>query len=266
MNSKHQLRSSLRKKYMTIAVLAAIIYVFFLSSKLWMPNADNASNYTEIGTVLQIGNSDNKVTLINWEYSEAQEAMSVEMDLASTIEPKFAAVDKSGSRIPVNLRLAESGTYVLELSSVPADFRAISLRVTTGKSTVRLYTNESKVSRVSALSFYSTLDEYLEARIGRNQKQLEAEIADTQKQIADLNSQIEQYQQQIDQTTSRMPYLTRQQRSDAEASIKEWNQKISDCQNKISDLNETIQELKQEREGQGERESIVSETDTLDSE
>ena len=147
---------------MTIAVLAAIIYVFFLSSKLWMPNADNASNYTEIGTVLQIGNSDNKVTLINWEYSEAQEAMSVEMDLASTIEPKFAAVDKSGSRIPVNLRLAESGTYVLELSSVPADFRAISLRVTTGKSTVRLYTNESKVSRVSALSFYSTLDEYLE--------------------------------------------------------------------------------------------------------
>ena len=87
---------------------------------------------------------------------------------------------------------------------------------------MRLYTNESKVSRVSALSFYSTLDEYLEARIGRNQKQLEAEIADTQKQIADLNAQIDQYQQQIDQTTSRMPYLTRQQRSDAEASIKDW--------------------------------------------
>ena len=71
MNSKHQLRSSLRKKYMAIAVLAAIIYVFFLSSKLWMPNADNASNYTEIGTVPQIGNSDNKVTLINWEYSRS---------------------------------------------------------------------------------------------------------------------------------------------------------------------------------------------------
>mgnify|MGYP003368380522 CR=1 FL=1 len=155
---------------------------------------------------------------------KSQEAMLVELDLDGIrSEVTFSAVDKARDPIPVEVKLAQSGTYVLKLSSVPEDFQAISLRVMVEGQTRRLYTNIDQV---------------------------EQEIASEKAQIQELDDQIAAYQVQITQTSERMPYLSRQQRTDAENSIETWKKEIAECQEKQQAATEQITELVDEQEKQ----------------
>ena len=83
----------------------------------------------------------------------------------------------------------------------------------------QLYTNIDQVEQVNRLHFYPDLTGYYQARIQRNIEVLEQEIAAEKAQIQELDEQIAAYQVQITQTSERMPYLSRQQRTDAENSI-----------------------------------------------
>lgn len=135
--------------------------------------------------------------------------MLVELDLDGIrSEVTFYAVDKARDPIPVEVKLAQSGTYVLKLSSVPEDFQAISLRVMVEGQTRRLYTNIDQVEQVNRLHFYPDLTGYYQARIQRNIEVLEQEIAAEKAQIQELDEQIAAYQVQITQTSERMPYLS----------------------------------------------------------
>ena len=86
--------------------------------------------YTPLGIQQEIGEITCMVSVVYWAYAPEQEAMLVELDLDGIrSEVTFSAVDKARDPIPVEVKLAQSGTYVLKLSSVPEDFQAISLRV-----------------------------------------------------------------------------------------------------------------------------------------
>lgn len=86
-----------------------------------------------LGIQQEIGETTCMVSVVYWAYAPEQEAMLVELDLDGIrSEVTFYAVDKARDPIPVEVKLAQSGTYVLKLSSVPEDFQAISLRVMGG--------------------------------------------------------------------------------------------------------------------------------------
>ena len=150
----------------------------------------------------------------------------MELDVNTAEKVSFEAVDKKRREIPVTVKLSQAGTYVLELDSVQPDFQAVSLRVTVEGKIIRLYTNEKQVDQVKELKFYQDLDGYYQARINRNIQSLEQEIADQKELIQKLNEEISSCQKQIDQTNERLPYLSRQQRTDAENSIEDWKKQI----------------------------------------
>lgn len=79
---------------------------------------------------------------------------------------------------------------------------------------------------------------------------MEQEIAAEKAQIQELDEQIAAYQVQITQTSERMPYLSRQQRTDAENSIETWKKEIAECQEKQQAATEQITELVDEQEKQ----------------
>lgn len=240
-----------RNRYLAATGIAFIGYVLFLSSALWFPGQKKSMEYTPLGIQQEIGETTCMVSVVYWAYAPEQEAMLVELDLDGIrSEVTFSAVDKARDPIPVEVKLAQSGTYVLKLSSVPEDFQAISLRVMVEGQTRRLYTNIDQVEQVNRLHFYPDLTGYYQARIQRNIEVLEQEIAAEKAQIQELDEQIAAYQVQITQTSERMPYLSRQQRTDAENSIETWKKEIAECQEKQQAATEQITELVDEQEKQ----------------
>ena len=156
-----------KKSYLMAAAGILIGYLFFFTSALWYPGQNNASEYTPIGQLQQIGETENSVTIEYWAYASEQQAMSVELDVITAEKVSFEAVDKKRREIPVTVKLSQAGTYVLELDSVQPDFQAVSLRVTVEGKTIRLYTNEKQVDQVKELKFYPDLNGYYKSRINR---------------------------------------------------------------------------------------------------
>ena len=158
-----------RNRYLAATGIAFIGYVLFLSSALWFPGQKKSMEYTPLGIQQEIGETTCMVSVVYWAYAPEQEAMLVELDLDGIrSEVTFSAVDKARDPIPVEVKLAQSGTYVLKLSSVPEDFQAISLCVMVEGQTRRLYTNIDQVEQVNRLHFYPDLTGYYQARIHRN--------------------------------------------------------------------------------------------------
>ena len=254
-----------KKSYLTAAVGAVIGYLLFFSSSFWYPTQKTAADYTPIGQLQEIGKTGSSVTVIYWAYAQKQNAMSVELDMSAVKgDVSFAAVDKERRDIPVTVEFSQSGTYVLKLDSVQQDFQAVSLRVTVQDKTVRLYTNEGQVDQVDELMFYSDLDGYYQARIKRNILELEQEIQQVKDSIQQWDEEISSYQEQIAQTKARLPYLSQQQRTDAQNSITAWEKQIEDCQGQQKEANEQISQLTDEMNAQKAMlsEEGVSELDT----
>lgn len=157
-----------KKSYLMAAAGILVGYLFFFTSSLWYPGQNNASEYTPIGQLQKIGETENSVTIEYWAYASEQQAMYVELDVNTAEKVSFEAVDKKRREIPVTVKLSQAGTYVLELDSVQPDFQAVSLRVTVEGKIIRLYTNEKQVDQVKELKFYQDLDGYYQARINRN--------------------------------------------------------------------------------------------------
>lgn len=238
-----------RKKYLAFAVMAAAGYLLFLTSALWLPEQEKALEYTQPGIQTEIGESTSTATLISWEYAKEEAAMSVEIDFSGLADgsASFAAIDKEREKLPVSVVLWQSGTCVLKISKIPEDFAAVSLRITVGEDTVRLYTNINQVDCVEALSFYGDLQGYYQARIRRNIRDLEEQIDAAYDRIAAYEEEITGIREQIAQAQERMPYLSKQQRDDTLASIDLWEKQITEDQEKQEVLQDEITELTEEK-------------------
>lgn len=97
--------------------------ICFLHIIMWYPGQNNASEYTPIGQLQKIGETENSVTIEYWAYASEQQAMSVELDVNTAEKVSFEAVDKKRREIPVTVKLSQAGTYVLELDSVNRIFK-----------------------------------------------------------------------------------------------------------------------------------------------
>ena len=241
-----------KRKYLAVAIGIMVGYIVFLTSRIWFPGQSDASDYTQLGSQVMVGDTDISVLLVYWAYAPNQAAMSVELDVQAEvgINLDFQAVDKAMDQLPVICMLQESGTVVLKISDIPEDFGAISLRVVEGKEQARLYTNLKQVDQVEKLTFYTTLDGYYQARITRNIEVMGQDIKEQQDLLLELDVQITGYKEQIEQTTARLPYLRKSQRITAEDEIQALEKQIENCKEKQQAANDTISELTSEMEKQ----------------
>ena len=74
-----------------------IFFCFTFSAMV--SGTNNASEYTPIGQLQQIGETENSVTIEYWAYASEQQAMSVELDVITAEKVSFEAVDKKRREI-----------------------------------------------------------------------------------------------------------------------------------------------------------------------
>ena len=122
-------------------------YVFFFSSTYWMPTSADASYLTKIG----VTNSweDREVTINRWQYSETQQLMEIDLDVANKSydginKYKFSAMDLKGNKLKCDVMIEEDDWIILRISGIPKRWSDVSLRMEMPDGTgdrLKLYTN-----------------------------------------------------------------------------------------------------------------------------
>lgn len=235
--------------FLLILFLIAGGYAFFFTSTSWMPSGAAATLLTPLGEEQTW--EERTFQIIRWEYSEVQQMMEIEMDIANqsfdgvnTYE--YSAVDRTGDDLSVTAVIEEPDWAILQIQGISPSFGEISLRVAIpGKdelNPLRLYTNVNDVKKVEKL----TKKDRTGYRRGRFEQQIETyqkEIQKKEKRIQTLTLQNEQMQLEINRLQGDTAYQTEEQKEETESRVNEIAGNQTSNQEEMEKLQAQIKEL-----------------------
>ncbi len=219
-------------------------YVFFFTSKFWMPLGSNVSYFTKTGYTQEWNNRD--VKLIRWEYCESSGTMEIELDIKNNSfdgRNKYivSATDINEGYIDISKVVEEPDWIIVKLSNIPKRWSEISLRLAMNEvdeEPCKVYTNIKKVTYVDKLG-QEDINGY---RINR----FNLEIKTYQEDINKLNSQIEEKNKSTANINEEINRLNREKIYQTEAQKQETDATINTARSQINSNNEAIQEMNEE--------------------
>lgn len=227
-------------------------YIFFFSSKLWMPTAGDAKRVTRIGQEMDW--NDRKVKILRWDYSPEQSLMEVEL---SIVNKKFdgintydyTALKPDGSSLAVNVVLEEPDWVILQIEDVPKKFSELALRMefpdNEDAGMIKMYTNKNDVRMVDKIKAKDR-NGYLKARY-------EEEISGYNESISDLQQQIQKEQEEIENIKEEITRLDSNREYQTESENEQTDSLVLEAEHNITSLNDTIDSQGQELEEYRER-------------
>lgn len=155
-------------KFILIFVIG---YLFFFTSKVWLPKAYEGVEITPIGTTIELNNRN--ITVDSWEYAAKDEKMEiiVEIDNFSIdgIKDYIWSIKGKGVKYKSSIVKSDGKFYVLEVYDVKKDWTEVSLNIDIKEkdkkkvkdefTPVKIYTNDKVVKNV-ADSHILSLKEY----------------------------------------------------------------------------------------------------------
>lgn len=215
-------------------------YLFFFSSKWWMPIGSDVSYYTELGEP-QEWNS-RKITLIRWDYCEEEKSMEIELDIQNNSFDGIntyvcSATDINEGYIDIEKVVEEPDWIIIKLSDIPKRWSEISLRLgmnADDDEPCKVYTNIVKVNYVDTLG----QDSITGYRIQR----FNIEIANYQKQISEKEEQIKEIQKSNDRINQEITRLEENKKYQTDEQKAETDEIISNARSQINTNNESKQE------------------------
>ena len=174
-------------------------YVFFITSKIWMPDSGElieATPYYEVQVM-----AEHEVYLTRWDYSEKDQAMEVivEIQTKDLLDKGlgYEAVERTKGKLEIQAVRETADYMVFRITGIPDGWKEISLRLTEeGGDLLRLYTNIDAVERTESLP-EKDQDGYeadrLEAQISYDQFQIqeqESVIQDLKEENIELEQRI----------------------------------------------------------------------------
>lgn len=227
-----------------------VCYLFFFTSNWWLPNNMNDEKQTPLNESVMV--ADHSYTVTRWTYSETESRMQVEIDLynqafdgINTYE--YSCITRNGRNVTVQAAVETPTMLVLLLNDIPANYGAVSLRVTPEglgmEARIRLYTNEQDVEQVEAISVFDTAEAYLQNRLEREIERLQQEREELSAQIETLQTKIEECEWLSEQMRENLSELSVSDAADLEERIKENEQKATDYSNQLTGLQESLFDL-----------------------
>lgn len=223
-------------------------YVFFFSSTYWMPTSADASYLTKIG-VTNLW-EDREVTINRWQYSETQQLMEIDLDVANKSydginKYKFSAMDLKGNNLKCEVMIEEDDWIVLRISDIPKRWSDVSLRMEMPDGTgdrLKLYTNVVDVERVTELK---SMDKngYMAQKFNIEISNMQKEVKSDNKQIDKLNNEIAEVQKEIERINKEKIYQTDKEKTESDTLIAEANSTITSKQKDIQELMADIDEI-----------------------
>lgn len=232
-------------------------YLFFFTSKLWMPTAGDATMLTKIGT--SINWNDREIKLLRWQYAPDQKLMEVELSVNNKKfdginSYKYEAVESSGTVLKTKVIIEDPDWIIVQIEGVSKKFSEVSFRIMTTEEeanveTLKLYTNTNDVSRVDKLEV-KTRNGYLVTRYEEEIVNYQNDIEDLTTQISENKSQIKEIKKEISRLQSKKDYETEEEITEtntlineARSSMKNLQSKNADNETQISEYQERISNL-----------------------
>lgn len=240
-------------------------YLFFFSSKLWMPTTGDAKRVTKIGQEMEW--NDRKVKILRWDYSKDQNLMEVEL---SIVNKKFdgintyqyTALKPDGTSLAVSVVLEEPDWVILQIKDVPKKFSELALRMEISNNEdagmIRMYTNKNDVRMVSRIKAKDR-NGYLQARYEEEISGYKDSISDLDQQIREEKEEIENIKEEIARLDSNREYQTEEENTqtdslilEAESNRTSLEDKIKSQESEIEEYQERISKIKEKIESIGD--------------
>lgn len=228
-------------------------YIFFFTSKIWMPTAGDATMLTKIGS--SVNWNDREMKLLRWQYSPDQKLMEVELAVNNKKfdginNYKYEAVESNGTVLKTNVIIEDPDWIIVQIEGVSKKFSEVSFRIMTTEEdanieTLKLYTNTNDVSRVDKLEV-RTRNGYLVTRYEEEITNYQNEIDDLTTQVSENESQIKEIKKEIKRLLSKKDYETEEEKTETNILINEARSSMKNLQSK-NDANETQISEYQER-------------------
>lgn len=255
------------KRYIVIAIVIFVIYVFFFTSKLIIPDPITDKNLvTKFGKETDFAEN-RTYTLISAQYSEEQKMMEVVLSLNNKnydkIDDYFYAITSTGAntkKITINEIYNEELFTVIRLENVPKKYGEInlmfapkttSLEDVTDEQTGSIIINKYNISNVDNIDLNKTKSGYLKERLDGMITSLENRLDKQQNRLDELKTKAAALQEDIDSFESDKKYMTNDEINNKQeivlqnqTDIKEINAEISKQESKIKATKVKIKDAK----------------------
>lgn len=223
-------------------------YLFFFTSRLWMPPGSDVRYLTNINEDVNWGSR--TVRIIRWDYCDENKIMEVELDVEnSEYDGKnsydFEALEYGGKELKIKKIVEEADWIVIQISELPKKWSEVSLRMFvagTDEDRLKLYTNIKAVNKVEKI-VEKDINGYRAGRFEAEIINYQAEIDSKNKEISELTTEIENIQAEIARLESSKTYQTEIQIEATNEKISEANVKMVSNQEEIVTLQEEIAEI-----------------------
>lgn len=248
-------------RYMYIIISFFIVgYGFFFSTKFWYQDTKDVVVATKLNTIKSW--EKREVQLINWQYSNQQNMMEVQLFITNKSYDgidtyDITALEKSKGYLDVEVLVEEDGFYVVRIKNIPRRWSEISLRIGIPDSEdapCKFYTNKFDVATVDTIPEL-TYNEYMVARLDsliesyRDEiKSLEKDIKEQEEIITNCNADIEKYKKDEEFQTAMEVEETERVISDAQNTISTANTQIESDKASIAEYQERIDLTEKQKE------------------
>lgn len=236
-----------RKSVGSWILLSIIVagYLFFFSSRFWMPASKEYIEPTPLYTVQSIG--DKGIYITQWEYSESEQAMQIVLEIESKalVDQKvsFSAAERSAGDLDITAAVEQTDHVVLYIKDIPEKWTEISLRLWGDDESdiLRLYTNVDSIEYADRLpgTDGTACEVYrLEGQIKYDTYRIserEEELSSLQKENEDLQKRISELEE--------MKYPTEEEAQEAEGTVSRAESRMESNNTQIRQLQEEIDQL-----------------------
>jgi uncharacterized coiled-coil protein SlyX len=233
------------KEYKIATTIIISFLIVFLTSKMWLPNADKVQS-TSVGVTQRVSTV-TELTLSSWEYNPTVHFMEVIFSIADDKNfnrSEFVTTAKISRAKSLNTKivLKENSMMVVHIENVPKDFEVISLWVEQKKDQ---NTNAEQYNKANFKCNYRKviIDNNLKVKTKNEylMQSIETEIANVKKQISDIENTISEKQKQQKYFEEDIRSIKSDLKYQTDEEVKDSNNVIENKEKYIASLNSQIE-------------------------
>lgn len=256
-----------KDRYLKNIILFIIIgYIFFFSSKLWLPPDKAKVPPTDYGTSIEA--NDRTVTLISWVYDDDRRMMEVMIEITNKSVDgvnlyNWSAIELNSGILDLSTELEKENFVVIRIEKIPRRFEEISLRMGLN--------SEDEVNvegEFSEIKMYATKDSVKKDEIidGMNERDYRkaaciAKIENYENSISNLNEKIKEEKSVISEAERTISRLEKSKEQQTDSEMASTNSAISEVSGKIDTSNGKIKEYELQIEEYEEKIEIQKEVE-----
>ncbi len=233
----------------TLLILLIAGYLFFLTSKLWLPDMKELISATPYFEKQLFDNY--SIYLTKWEYAESQQKMEVIVEVETTDllnQPlECEAVERTVGALQTEIVLNDREFFVIQISDVPKNWKEISLHLKNAEGDfLGLYTNVDEIQRVEQIEKKDTVGYQAE----RIQGQIDYDTYRIEKkrdEITKLTAENRELKSGIEEMRAKK-YPTKEEADNVAVLIEKAEEKCISNENALKKKNKEIEELEDRTE------------------